>query len=99
GVLKPDVVFFGETVRPETVEAAWGLYEESELLLVVGSSLAVFSGRRFVYRADREGVPVAVVNLGRTRADEMARVKVEGKVGELLPFVADRVLGERTVVR
>ncbi|MDX1567835.1 MAG: Sir2 family NAD-dependent protein deacetylase [Longimicrobiales bacterium] len=95
GVLKPDVVFFGETVPPSTVEAAWRLYESSDLLLVVGSSLAVYSGRRFAYRAEREGVPVAVVNLGRTRADEMARLKVEGKVGEVLPRVADHLLGDR----
>lgn len=89
GVLKPDVVFFGENVPRSKVEAAWKLFEASDLLLIVGSSLAVFSGRRFAYRAQKEGVPVAIVNVGHTRADEMARIKVEAKVGGVLPRVAD----------
>ena len=88
GVLKPDVVFFGESVPREHVDAAWALMEGADVLLVVGSSLTVFSGRRFVYGARNAGMPVAIVNLGSTRADELAQVKVEGRVGEVLPRLA-----------
>lgn len=91
GVLKPDVVFFGENVPAATVEAAWTLFEEADAVLVVGSSLTVYSGRRFVERAAREGRPVAVVNLGPTRADECAEVRLEGRVGEVLPRLARRL--------
>ncbi len=89
GVLKPDVVFFGENVPPAVVERAWSLFAEAEVLLVAGSSLHVYSGRRFVYRAREQGVPVAVVNLGPTRADEGAAVKVEGRLGHVLPQLAE----------
>jgi NAD-dependent SIR2 family protein deacetylase len=85
GVMKPDVVLFGENVPPDRVDAAWRLYGEADVLLVVGSSLEVFSGRRFVYRARDDGVPVAVVNLGPTRADGMAAAKVEDRLGRALP--------------
>jgi NAD+-dependent protein deacetylase sirtuin 4 len=91
GVLKPDVVFFGENVPRDRVERAWSLYEEGDRLLVVGSSLTVFSGRRFVIRATREGLPVAILNVGPTRGDEWADLKVEGRVGEVLPLVAHRL--------
>jgi NAD-dependent SIR2 family protein deacetylase len=89
GVMKPDVVFFGENVPAATVDDAWRLFGEGEVLLVVGSSLAVYSGRRFIYRAQQEGIPIAVVNLGPTRADEMAAVKVEGRLGRILPHLAE----------
>lgn len=88
GILKPDVVFFGENVPKPRVERCWRLYEEGEVLLVVGSSLTVFSGRRFVLRASREGRPVAIVNLGPTRGDEAAELKVEARAGDLLPRLA-----------
>ncbi len=88
GVLKPDVVFFGENVPTGRVQEAWDLFGEAAVLLVVGSSLTVYSGRRFIYRAQRDGVPVAVVNLGRTRADDIAAVKVDGRTGEVLPRLA-----------
>mgnify|MGYP002623209176 FL=1 len=94
GVLKPDVVFFGENVPRSTVDAAWSLFDEGEVLLVVGSSLTVFSGRRFVYRAVERDVPVAVMNLGPTRADEEATVKVEGRLGETLTALADTMIAE-----
>ena len=93
GVLKPDVVFFGENVPRATLDDAWALFDEGEVLLVVGSSLTVFSGRRFVYRAVERDVPVAVVNLGPTRADEVAAVKVEGRLGRSLPALAEGLLG------
>lgn len=92
GVLKPDVVFFGESVPPARVEAAWELYGEAEALLVAGSSLTVWSGYRFVARAADEGVPVAIVNVGSTRGDDDAAVRVTGRVGSVLPALA-RELG------
>ncbi len=92
GVVKPDVVFFGENVPARTVEDAWSLFGEAGVLLVVGSSLTVYSGRRFIYRAQQEGVPVAVVNLGPTRADEMAAARVEGPLGRVLPRLAEALL-------
>ena len=88
GVLKPDVVFFGENVPSETVGQAWSLYEEGDVLLVVGSSLTVYSGRRFLYRAEKERMPVAIVNLGPTRGDDIAVVKIDAPLGEILPALA-----------
>lgn len=88
GVLKPHVVFFGEGVPRERVEAAWQIVESAEVLLVVGSSLAVFSGFRFVRKLGREGRPVAVVNLGETRGDPFATVKLDAPAGEVLPALA-----------
>jgi len=85
GTLKPAVVFFGENVPGETVDEAWRLFAEGEVLLIVGSSLTVYSGRRFVYGAQRAGIPIAIVNLGQTRADEAAVVRVEGRLGTVLP--------------
>jgi NAD+-dependent protein deacetylase sirtuin 4 len=92
GVMKPDVVFFGENVPAERVQRAWDLFGEAEVLLVAGSSLTVYSGRRFIYRAQQDGVPVGIVNLGPTRADEMAAARVEGRLGDVLPRLADALL-------
>ncbi len=92
GVVKPDVVFFGENVPAERVQDAWSLFEEADVLLVAGSSLTVYSGRRFIYRAEKEGVPIAIVNIGPTRADELAAAKVEGKLGSVLPGIADALV-------
>jgi NAD+-dependent protein deacetylase sirtuin 4 len=92
GVLKPDVVFFGGSVPEATLAAAWALYEQAEALLVVGSSLTVWSGYRFVRRAGEQGVPVAIVNLGPTRADSEAAVCVPARAGQLMPALA-RLLG------
>ena len=91
GVLKPDVVFFGENVPAPVVDAAWEIYDEADAVLVVGSSLTVYSGRRFTDRATRDGRPVAIVNLGPTRADDAAAVRVEGRVGEVLPRLAEQL--------
>ncbi len=88
GVLKPDVVFFGENVPPERVERAWALLEEARVLLVAGSSLSVYSGYRFVRRSHEEGRPVGIVNLTSTRGDGEASVRVAGRVGDVLPRVA-----------
>jgi NAD-dependent SIR2 family protein deacetylase len=91
GVLKPDVVFFGETVPRERVDASYDLVTSAALLLVLGSSLTVMSGRRFVLRAAKEGVPVAIVNDGVTRGDDLALVKVDARLGEALPALVDAV--------
>jgi NAD-dependent SIR2 family protein deacetylase len=92
GDLKPDVVFFGGTVPEPTLAAAWELFDAAEVLLVVGSSLTVYSGFRFVRRARERSLPVALVNVGPTRADEMVQAKVSGRAAEVLPRVA-RALG------
>ena len=95
GDLKPDVVFFGGAVSEQTLAAAWDLFAQAEALLVVGSSLAVYSGFRFVRRAQEQGLPVAVVNIGSTRADDIATVKLSAPVGTLLPRLVS-ALGVRS---
>jgi NAD-dependent deacetylase sirtuin 4 len=92
GVLKPAVVFFGENLPKERVEAAWELFDGADVLLVVGSSLTVFSGFRFVRKAEERSLPIGIVNLGDTRGDDMARVKVTGRTGEVLPALAEALL-------
>lgn len=92
GILKPDVVFFGENVPRPVVNDAWRLFDEGEVLLVAGSSLTVFSGRRFVLRAAERGIPVAILNVGPTRGDDLAELRVEGRLGEALPRLL-RALG------
>ncbi|MGZ4638316.1 MAG: NAD-dependent protein deacetylase [Actinomycetes bacterium] len=91
GVLKPDVVFFGESVPAGRVARCAALVEEAEALVVLGSSLHVFSGRRFVKQAHARGVPVVIVNRGATRADELATVKVDAGCAETLAAL----VGER----
>jgi NAD-dependent SIR2 family protein deacetylase len=91
GVLKPDVVYFGETVPRERVQRAFALVEQAGCLLVLGSSLTVMSGYRFVLRAAKLGVPVAIVNDGPTRGDAQATVKLEARLGTVLPELVDYV--------
>jgi NAD-dependent SIR2 family protein deacetylase len=91
GVLKPDVVFFGETVPRERVDRAFAMVETAGSLLVLGSSLTVMSGYRFVLRAAKLGVPVAIVNEGRTRGDAQAALKVDARLGDLLPELVARL--------
>lgn len=93
GVLKPDVVFFGESVPKERVSAAMARLDEADLLLVVGSSLMVWSGYRFVRRARERGVPVASVNLGATRADGELTLKLVAECGEVLRALTAALLG------
>ena len=93
GILKPDVVFFGENVPPATLAEAWRLFAEGDVLLTLGSSLTVYSGRRFIYRARDEGVPIGIVNIGSTRADDLAAARVDGRLGTVLPALAARLLG------
>lgn len=84
GLLKPDVVFFGETVPKQTVMQAMDALADADALLVAGSSLMVYSGFRFCKEAQRLGRPIAIVNDGLTRADELATLKVAGDCGERL---------------
>jgi NAD-dependent SIR2 family protein deacetylase len=84
GMLKPNVVFFGESVPPEKVAVAMERVDEADALLVAGSSLTVWSGFRFVKRAAARGIPVAIVNIGPTRGDELASVKIDGECGDVL---------------
>jgi len=84
GVLKPDVVFFGENVPPAKVEHCYGLVERSRALLVLGSSLTVMSGLRFVKRAATSGIPVGIVNQGVTRGDDLAALRVSAPLGRTL---------------
>jgi NAD-dependent SIR2 family protein deacetylase len=76
GILKPDVVFFGENVPRERVDRAFEGVANSDALLVVGSSLMVYSGFRFAEAAAAAGKPIAAVNLGRTRADHLLALKI-----------------------
>ncbi len=85
GVLKPDVVFFGETVPADRVARSFALVEAARSLVVLGSSLTVMSGYRFVLRASKLGIPVAIVNQGPTRGDGHATVRVDAPLGEVLP--------------
>jgi NAD-dependent SIR2 family protein deacetylase len=87
GILKPDVVFFGENVPRERVVTAMQALEAADAMLVVGSSLMVFSGYRFAHAAAKAGKPVAAVNLGRTRADALLSLKVERSCAEALAFL------------
>jgi NAD-dependent deacetylase sirtuin 4 len=91
GTLKPDVVFFGGTVAPPVVADAFQLLDEGEALLVVGSSLAVYSGFRFERRASDRSLPIAVVNLGPTRADDLAHARLQAAAGDALAALADRI--------
>jgi NAD-dependent SIR2 family protein deacetylase len=88
GPLKPDVVFFGETVPRPRVDDCFELVDAAGCLLVLGSSLKVMSGYRFVLRAVKLGIPVAIVNQGPTRGDGHCDVKVDGPLGVVLPRLA-----------
>ncbi len=88
GTLMPDVVFFGGSVPRTTLDAAWSLFDRAELLLVVGSSLAVFSGYRFVRRAAERNIPIAIINRGATRGDPHAMLRIDARCGDALPALA-----------
>jgi NAD-dependent SIR2 family protein deacetylase len=99
GVLKPDVVFFGENVPRERVARAYAMVDAVApdagrgALLVAGSSLTVMSGLRFVRHAHKRGVPVVIVNRGATRGDEFAEVLVDGGCSHVLPALAAAATG------
>ena len=88
GILKPDVVFFGERVPPERVARAMQHLGRADALLVVGSSLMVYSGYRFAQAAAQAGKPIAAVNLGHTRADALLSLKIERGCAEALGCLA-----------
>lgn len=91
GMLKPDVVFFGENVPRERVALAFDWLQQADALWVVGSSLTVYSGYRFAKAAAEAGKPVAVLNIGPTRADDLASLKLEARCGELVPRLVERL--------
>jgi NAD-dependent SIR2 family protein deacetylase len=91
GMLKPDIVYFGENVPRARVQQAYSLVDEADALLVAGSSLTVFSGLRFVRYAASAGKPVAIINRGPTRGDALAAVKVDGGCSELLALLSDEL--------
>ena len=87
GILKPDVVFFGESVPPARVAAARTQLRSADAVLVVGSSLMLYSGYRFIQDAAALGKPIAAINLGRTRADELLALKVARSCAAALAFL------------
>ena len=91
GLLKPDVVFFGENVPRDRLGVAMGALEQADAMLVVGSSLMVYSGYRFCERAAALGKPIAAINRGRTRADHLFELKVEQACGEALSAAVERL--------
>jgi NAD-dependent SIR2 family protein deacetylase len=91
GALKPNVVFFGHNVPRPIVDRAFAKVDAAEALLVTGTSLAVFSGYRFLRRAVERKIPVAIVNRGPVRGEEHATVKVEAGTGDTLAALAERL--------
>ena len=89
GMLKPDIVYFGENVPKPRVAQAYALVDAADVLLVVGSSLTVMSGLRFVRHCARNGTPVVILNRGWTRGDELATVKLDAGCTETLTALAD----------
>lgn len=99
GMLKPDVVFFGDNVPAARLQRAWELFDAGERLLVLGSSLTVFSGYRFVRRAAERGVPVLILNQGPTRGDAHAAWLGSAPLGEALPVLAAALTPHATQAR
>jgi len=93
GVLKPDVIFFGESVPKDRVQRCYELVDDSEVLLVAGSSLAVMSGLRFVRHNAKQGKPVIIINRGTTRGDELATVKIAAGTSEVLTGLVAELRG------
>ncbi|MFT4128012.1 MAG: Sir2 family NAD-dependent protein deacetylase [Gordonia sp. (in: high G+C Gram-positive bacteria)] len=85
GILKPDIVYFGENAPKDVVEQSFSLIDESDALLVAGSSLTVMSGLRFARHATRTGKPLIIVNRGATRADDIADLKIDHLIATVLP--------------
>ncbi|SFX25556.1 NAD-dependent protein deacetylase [Marinospirillum alkaliphilum] len=94
GIIKPDVVFFGDLVPKAIRQAADQALQEADALLVVGSSLMVYSGYRFCQQASKAGKPVAALNLGKTRADPLLSLKVTASVGQVLQALSATLCGE-----
>jgi len=92
GRLKPDVVFFGESVPKARVKAAYALVERADVLVVLGSSLTVLSGLRFVRHQARQQQPVVIINRGPTRGDDLATVKIDSGCSETLSEIRETLL-------
>jgi NAD-dependent SIR2 family protein deacetylase len=92
GRLKPDVVFFGESVPKTRVDAAYALVECAEVLVVLGSSLTVMSGLRFVRHQVKHQQPVVIINRGPTRGDDLATVKIDSGCSETLSEIRETLL-------
>ncbi|UXA11743.1 NAD-dependent protein deacetylase [Mycobacterium sp. SMC-8] len=93
GMLKPDIVYFGESVPKERVVQAFSIVDGAEALLVAGSSLTVYSGYRFVRHAAASGTPIAIVNRGPTRGDDLADVKIDNGCSPMLALLVDELTG------
>lgn len=93
GLLKPDVVYFGENADPNVVTEAFDLLDASDALLVLGTSLTVMSGLRFVRRAVRDNKEIVIVNDGPTRGDELATHRIHGQLGDVLDQFVARLAG------
>lgn len=91
GMLKPDIVYFGESVPKDRVQQAYSLVDEADALLVAGSSLTVYSGYRFVRHAAAAGMPIAIVNRGPTRGDDLATVKLDAGCSPMLALLLDEL--------
>lgn len=90
GIIKPNVVFFGENVPRERVDRAMQSVATSDVLLVIGSSLHVWSGYRFAVRAHELGKPVVIINQGETRADHLATIKLDANCGDVMEMLVAR---------
>jgi NAD-dependent SIR2 family protein deacetylase len=91
GMLKPNIVYFGESVPKNIVSQAFAMVDEADALLVAGSSLTVFSGFRFVRHAASHGIAVAIINRGPTRGDDLAAVKIDVGCSPMLALLADEL--------
>jgi NAD-dependent SIR2 family protein deacetylase len=91
GMLKPEIVYFGETVPAPRVAQAYALVDDAEALLVAGSSLTVQSGLRFVRHASAAGMPIVIVNRGATRGDPLATLTLDAGTTETLTALAERL--------
>jgi NAD-dependent SIR2 family protein deacetylase len=92
GMLKPDIVYFGENVPKDRVAQAYSLVDDADALLVAGSSLTVFSGYRFVRHAAAKAMPIAIINRGPSRGDHLATVKLDNGCSEMLALLTDELL-------
>ncbi|CAL1673075.1 unnamed protein product [Lasius platythorax] len=87
GILKPDIIFFGDNVPGDTVQSVKNNVENSDALLILGTTLTTFSAYRIVLQAVDANKPIAIVNIGKTRADEFVNLRVEGRCGDILSKV------------
>ena len=92
GVLKPDVVFFGDSVPRDKVLSVHKRLKESDAVLALGSSLQVYSAYRFIVAGHDQKIPLAIVNIGPTRADSLANMKVHCRIGEIVSVLKEFVV-------